>query len=86
MKSNLNEEPEEPIGDKLNTIQKENKVLEKKLRSLEKEKELDMKKNKRLKEKKLNSVGKIKQYIGIIKMKDPFIHKARVSVIQMFIV
>ena len=38
MKSNLNEEPEEPIGDKLNTIKKENKVLEKKLRSLEKEK------------------------------------------------
>ena len=29
-------------------------------------------------------VGKIKQYIGIVKMKDPFIHKARVSVIQMF--
>ena len=29
-------------------------------------------------------VNKIKQYIAINKMKDPFIHKARVSVIQMF--
>ena len=29
-------------------------------------------------------VDKIKQYIAINKMKDPFIHKARVSVIQMF--
>ena len=29
-------------------------------------------------------VGKMKQYIAINKMKDPFIHKARVSVIQIF--
>jgi len=29
-------------------------------------------------------VGKMKQYIAIKKMKDPFIHKARVSVIQIF--
>ena len=62
MQSKLNEEPEESISDKLNNMQKENKVLEKKLRSLEKEKELDIKRNKRLKQKKLNSVGKIKQY------------------------